>query len=57
MTDRELVEEVALWDGGVTFHVLALLVGGACALIACGVSLFLIVQHATHYSKPIEQRQ
>jgi hypothetical protein len=33
------------------------MVGGACAIIACGVSLILILLHATHYSKPIEQRQ
>jgi hypothetical protein len=53
----QTVEEVELWDGGLTFHHLALLVAGACALFACGISIFLIMQHATHYSKPIEQRQ
>ncbi|KAJ5350022.1 hypothetical protein N7541_007749 [Penicillium brevicompactum] len=55
-TETLNIEEVDLWDGGITFHLLALLVGGACAIIACGVSFWLIVQHATHYSKPIEQR-
>ncbi|OQE40163.1 hypothetical protein PENCOP_c006G03975 [Penicillium coprophilum] len=55
-TEAEAIEEVALWDGGVTFHTLALLVGGACAIVACVVSLVLIMLHATHYSKPIEQR-
>ncbi|KAJ5958361.1 uncharacterized protein N7479_005511 [Penicillium vulpinum] len=55
-TESEKIEEVALWDGGITFHTLALLVGGACAIVACVVSLVLIMLHATHYSKPIEQR-
>ncbi|KAJ5979068.1 hypothetical protein N7501_002410 [Penicillium viridicatum] len=55
-TESQKIEEVVLWDGGITFHVLALLVGGACAIIACVVSLALIMLHATHYSKPIEQR-
>ena len=51
-----VVEEV-LWDGGITFHELSLIVAGVCALIACAISGFLIMSHATHYSKPIEQRQ
>ncbi|KXG49804.1 Organic solute transporter Ost-alpha [Penicillium griseofulvum] len=55
-TEAEAIEEIPLWDGGITFHALALLVGGACAIIACIVSLVLILLHATHYSKPIEQR-
>ncbi|KAJ6070442.1 hypothetical protein N7467_011761 [Penicillium canescens] len=54
--ETQKIEEVELWDGGLTFHHLSLLVGGACALFACGVSIFLIMQHAMHYSKPIEQR-
>lgn len=54
---RSTVSEVDLWDGGITFHSLSLIVGGVCALLACAVSMFLIMGHATHYSKPIEQRQ
>jgi hypothetical protein len=49
--------EEDLWDGGITFHNLSLIVAGVCALLACFVSIFLIMSHATHYSKPIEQRQ
>ncbi|KAI1836127.1 hypothetical protein DTO006G1_1315 [Penicillium roqueforti] len=55
-TETETIEEIALWDGGISFHLLALLMGGACAIIACLVSFALIMLHATHYSKPIEQR-
>ncbi|CAG7942588.1 unnamed protein product [Penicillium olsonii] len=55
-TETLNIEEVDLWDGGITFHLLALLVGGVCGIVACVVSLYLILQHATHYSKPIEQR-
>ncbi|KAK6812858.1 Organic solute transporter Ostalpha [Aspergillus parasiticus SU-1] len=50
------IEEADLWNGGITFHQLCQIVGGVFALIAAGVSFFLIMCHATHYSKPIEQR-
>jgi hypothetical protein len=53
---RTVVEE-DLWDGGITFHQLSLIVAGVCALLSCAISAFLIMTHATHYSKPIEQRQ
>ncbi|KAJ5099831.1 hypothetical protein N7532_006832 [Penicillium argentinense] len=55
-TEDEKIEEIALWDGGLTFHELSLIVGGACAVVACVASIFLIMGHARHYSKPIEQR-
>ncbi|OQE14915.1 hypothetical protein PENSTE_c032G05040 [Penicillium steckii] len=54
--EDQKIEEIDLWDGGITFHSLALIVGGVCALFACAVSIFLIMGHAMHYSKPIEQR-
>jgi hypothetical protein len=40
-----------------TFHTLALIIAAACALIASIVSFYLIIMHATHYTKPYEQRQ
>lgn len=46
-----------MWPDGITFHNLCLVVGGVFALIACGFSFYLIMGHATHYSKPEEQRQ
>lgn len=46
-----------MWDDGITFHELCLIVGGFFAVIAAGVSFYLIMCHATHYSKPVEQRQ
>jgi len=52
-----IVNEVELWDGGLTFHELALIVGGAFAIVAGIVSFYIIMGHATHYSKPLEQRQ
>lgn len=52
-----LVSEVNLWEGGITFHTLALLVSGAFSVVATVISIFLIVFHATHYSQPGEQRQ
>ncbi|PYH86507.1 DUF300-domain-containing protein [Aspergillus uvarum CBS 121591] len=48
---------VDLWKGGITFHQLCLMVGGVFGLISMIVSFYLIMMHATHYSKPIEQRQ
>lgn len=54
---RSPVDEIDLWNGGITFHHLSLIVGGVCALMACGISFFLIMGHAMHYSRPIEQRQ
>ncbi|KAJ5921262.1 hypothetical protein N7466_009588 [Penicillium verhagenii] len=54
--EHEKISETALWDGGVTFHNLSLIVGGVCALLACIVSIILIMAHAMHYSKAIEQR-
>ncbi|KAG2412793.1 hypothetical protein HFD88_010350 [Aspergillus terreus] len=50
------INEIGLWDDGITFHELCLIVGGFFAVIAAGVSFYLIMCHATHYSKPIEQR-
>lgn len=35
---------------------MCLIVGGVFAVISAGISLYLIMCHATHYSKPIEQR-
>lgn len=52
-----IVDEVELWDGGLTFHQLALIAGGAFAIFAGIMSLYIIMGHATHYSKPLEQRQ
>ncbi|KAJ5134662.1 hypothetical protein N7448_000318 [Penicillium atrosanguineum] len=54
--EHQTISETDLWDGGITFHSLSLIVGGVCALLACAVSIFLIMCHATHYSKPMHQR-
>ncbi|KAF4634317.1 hypothetical protein G7Y89_g3797 [Cudoniella acicularis] len=43
--------------GSFTFHSIGLVVAAACSLIAIIVSLYLIFMHATHYTKPYEQRQ
>ena len=43
--------------GNVTFHKLAYIVGGACAIFATVVSLSLMARHATHFSRPEEQKQ
>ncbi|CEL09886.1 hypothetical protein ASPCAL13014 [Aspergillus calidoustus] len=54
--EDETIHEVDLWDGGLTFHELCLIIIGAFALVAGFISFYLIMRHATHYSKPVEQR-
>jgi hypothetical protein len=41
---------------GHTFHLIGLWVSGAFALTALLLSLLLIFLHASHYSKPYEQK-
>ncbi|KAH8667481.1 organic solute transporter Ostalpha-domain-containing protein [Tricladium varicosporioides] len=42
--------------GNFTFHTIGLIVAAGCALLAILVSFYLIFMHATHYTKPYEQR-
>lgn len=48
--------ETPLWKG-FTFHHFGLFLAAIFGLIAVVLSLFLIMQHATHYVKPGEQKQ
>jgi hypothetical protein len=43
--------------GPLTFHDLALIIGGSCAIIAISLSLYLVFMHAINYTKPREQKQ
>jgi predicted membrane chloride channel (bestrophin family) len=43
--------------GEVTFHHVGLVVSAVFALISVVVAFFLVYKHATHYSKPWEQKQ
>ncbi|KAL4919482.1 organic solute transporter Ostalpha-domain-containing protein [Aspergillus aurantiobrunneus] len=54
--EDETIHEIDLWDGGLTFHEFCVIVVGAFSLVAAITSFYLIMRHATHYSKPIEQR-
>lgn len=47
--------EVPIIDG-LTFHGLSMVVGGGATFVAVIVSLSLIMMHATHYTRPYEQR-
>lgn len=42
---------------GLSFHDLSIIVSGACTGIACLLSFYLIMRHATHFSIPREQKQ
>ncbi|KAK7927128.1 hypothetical protein PG985_004126 [Apiospora marii] len=41
---------------GFTFHMLAIIIGGGCAVIATMTSLYLVWMHALNYTKPREQK-
>lgn len=41
----------------VTFHHVGLVVSAVFSLISVAIAFFLIFKHATHYSKPWEQKQ
>ncbi|KAH8884808.1 putative DUF300 domain protein, partial [Thozetella sp. PMI_491] len=42
--------------GSLTFHQLALIIAGGSTAVAILMSLYLIFRHATHYTKPREQK-
>lgn len=51
------VEEIPLWSGkSITFHHLGLIISATFGLLAVVTALFLILRHATHFSKPSEQK-
>lgn len=53
--DNAVKKETPLWKG-FTFHHFGLILSAVFGLIACVIAFVLIVLHATHYSKPWEQR-
>ncbi|EOD52070.1 hypothetical protein GTA08_BOTSDO09728 [Neofusicoccum parvum] len=60
--DVEDIKEEDIWridelDFGVTFHTIAQIIAFVFSAIAIVISLTLIFQHATHYSRPYEQKQ
>ncbi|KAK7544627.1 organic solute transporter Ostalpha-domain-containing protein [Phyllosticta citribraziliensis] len=60
--DVSQIEEEDVWklsgtDFGVTFHTIAQIIGFVFTAIAVIISLVLIFEHATHYSRPWEQKQ
>ncbi|KAG8628933.1 hypothetical protein KVT40_002798 [Elsinoe batatas] len=50
------INEEALWENGLTWHHLGLIISAVFGLISVVVALWLIFQHAIHYSKPSEQK-
>ena len=43
--------------GNFTFHEVATIVSGACALFSAMICVFIIAGHATNYTFPVQQRQ
>ncbi|OJJ48905.1 hypothetical protein ASPZODRAFT_1344699 [Penicilliopsis zonata CBS 506.65] len=54
--ENESISETPLWTDGLTYHKLSVLIGLALGIFSVVVSGGLIMLHATHYSKPTEQR-
>jgi predicted membrane chloride channel (bestrophin family) len=55
LTARTVVEDPLF--ASVKFHHVGLVISAVFALISVIVAFFLIFKHATHYSKPWEQKQ
>jgi hypothetical protein len=43
--------------GSLNFHKLGLIIAGGCSVVAIVISFYSIFMHASHYTKPREQRQ
>lgn len=56
LTDRAVVSEEDLWNGGITYHRMSIYLSGGFAAFALLMSFYLMIRHATHYSVPTEQR-
>lgn len=52
----QLVHEVDLWDGGVTFHNLCVILCAILTVISFILASVIIFGHALHYSVPHQQR-
>lgn len=50
------INEDPLWDHGLTFHQLGLIISAVFGLISVFIAFFLVFQHATRYLKPFEQK-
>ncbi|KAB5577764.1 putative DUF300 domain protein [Coniochaeta sp. 2T2.1] len=63
MTCNSTLEEIRILPtsekaiaGSLTFHQLALIISAGSTLVAIVMSFYLIMMHATHYTKPREQK-
>ena len=54
--DTETTDNETKAYGSLTFHQLGLIISAATGLFATLLSFFLMFRHATHYSRPWEQR-
>ncbi|KAJ5594693.1 organic solute transporter Ostalpha-domain-containing protein [Penicillium hispanicum] len=50
------IHEIDLWDGGITFHTLCIILCAIFTVIAFILAVTIMLGHATHYSRPAEQR-
>lgn len=57
LTEATVDSELPLFGDYWTFHKLGLWIAAGCALFATSIAFLLIFLHATHYSRPNEQRK
>jgi len=50
------INEDPLWENGLTFHHLGLIIAAVFGLISVFIAFLLVFQHATRYLKPFEQK-
>ncbi|KAH8698684.1 organic solute transporter Ostalpha-domain-containing protein [Talaromyces proteolyticus] len=54
--ENATIHEIHLWNGGVTFHNLSVILCAIFTVISFILVSILIIGHTTHYSRPAEQR-
>ncbi|KAJ5117925.1 organic solute transporter Ostalpha-domain-containing protein [Penicillium atrosanguineum] len=54
--EHETINEIDLWEGGITFHTLCVILSAIFLVISSVLAGIIIFGHAKHYSRPFEQR-
>lgn len=56
-TQNESGPTIVPFVGSITYHAFSTILAGACGAFSTVLVFFLLLQHATHYSNPVQQRQ
>lgn len=55
-TDKSVINELPLWDGGIAFHKLCIIISTVLTVVSFLLAMIIIMGHALHYSNPGQQR-